>query len=328
MTDRPPLALFVYNRPRHTARMLDAVAASSRLADVRVVVYADAARQPEHADAVAETRRVVRDWMRGRQAELVERQQNLGLARSIAGSVTDLTRAFGRVIVLEDDLVPAPDFLSFVLEGLDRYADADEVAQIAGCLLPGSVPSAQDGIFLPLTTTWGWATWERAWRHFRWEDDVDLQEIERDPVFRDRFTMGGTIDYVAMLKDRLNGANSSWGILWWYSVARMGKLVLYPRKSLIWNGGFDSTGVHCGGNAAFSSHAPADFRSPRLPAEIALPDLPAIDQAAFEAVIDHLRTQGGMPSDTLPRPRSARWPILGNWAGWAKRLRHRPPRAG
>ncbi len=55
---------------------------------------------------------------------------------------------------------------------------------------------------------------------------------------------------MAMLEDRLAGRNDSWGILWWYAVSRCGGEVVYPGKSLVWNAGFDGSGVHCGSGSA------------------------------------------------------------------------------
>jgi len=255
----------------------------------QLVIYSDGPKISDHEAAVAETRCVLRDWGPRLGAEVIEQSMNLGLARSIVGGVTRLVAVHGRVIVLEDDLVPTPDFLAFMLAGLDRYADDDRVAQISGCLLTDNTSAESEGLFLPLATSWGWATWERAWRLFRWEDEIDLAELERDPAFRARFTLNGDCNYERMLNDRVEGKNDSWGVLWWFAIAKADKLVLYPRTSLIWNGGFDNSGVHCGGKEEFRPTAPDPFRVGRLSSPIHLPDVVAIDPVAMAAVQQYLR---------------------------------------
>ncbi|WP_315801399.1 glycosyltransferase [Bradyrhizobium sp. SZCCHNS3002] len=314
MTDRVPLALFTYNRPLHTRRALDALLRNARLEDVKIIIYSDAPKRPEHAEAVEATRRLVADWAVVNGAEVVVRPENFGLARSIAGSVDELTRAYGRVIVLEDDLVAAPDFVRFMLEGLDRYADAAGVAQISGCHLKGTAQVAGDAFFMPLTTTWGWATWARAWSLFDWQTDGMLDELAHDAGFRSRFSLDGAADYEAMLSDRIAGKNDSWGILWWYAVAKAGAQVLYPRTSLIWNGGFDNSGVHCAGNLPFQLEAPAQFSRTILPATLRMPDRVEPDMAAFNEVCLWLRA-GVSPavdrSGLATRLRGA----LKRWAG-------------
>lgn len=290
MSPRTPLALFVYNRPDHTRRALEAIARLQRRDEVDLIIFSDAPKRPEHGPAVQEVRDLVHGSAGKGRTTVVERAENFGLARSIAGAVSTLTEDHGRVVVLEDDLVPTPDFLPFMLDGLDRYADQPTVLQIAGCLLPGSLDAREDGFFLPLTTTWGWATWARAWSGFAPIGPQERAALDTDVDFRQRFTADGAVDYVAMLDDRLAGRNDSWGILWWYTVAKARGLVLYPRESLIWNGGFDASGVHCGGTEVFQPRAPERFNHPRLPHPISLPDRVEPDRRAWVDLLRFLRS--------------------------------------
>jgi hypothetical protein len=316
MSTRTPLALFVYNRPAHTARALAAIARLERLDEVDLHFFCDAPKREAHAAAVEETRAVVSEFARAGRAEVILRSENLGLAKSIGGSVSALTAAYGRVVVLEDDLVPTPDFLPFMLEGLDRFEADNRVLQISGCLLPGRVVAPADGFLLPLTTTWGWATWARAWQAFRPAiGPEDRAALETDRSLRHRFTAEGSVDYVAMLDDRIQGRNDSWGILWWHAVAKASGLVLYPRESLIWNGGFDASGVHCGGDEVFQPEAPPLFRARRLPDPIRLPPPGAeADAAAWAAVLAYLR--GGVAGEGAAMPQVS-------WLGRAKRAARR-----
>jgi hypothetical protein len=308
LNDTIPLALFVYNRPGHTARALKAIGRLQRLSEIELHVFSDAPKHEKHAKAVDEVRQIIRAFAStpptGLRVHVVERAHNLGLAGSIAGSVTELVRSHGRVIVLEDDLVPTPDFLPFMLDGLRRYQDDPRVMQISGCLLPGRLQTAEDGFFLPLTTTWGWATWERAWSAFKPVDAADRAQLDTDPALRSRFTAEGRFDYVAMLDDLLAGRNDSWGIQWWYAVAKAAGLVLYPRESLIWNGGFDASGVHCGGTEIFQPDPPPQFAAPRLGrerlgGEMRLPAKVLIDKKSWAKVLSFLEGPA--------RPQSRPW---------------------
>jgi len=81
--------------------------------------------------------RHVREFVRGvkgfARVTLVERDCNWGLARNIIDGVTTQVKAYGRVIVLEDDLVVAPHFLRFMNEALDCYEDEPQVGHIQAC---------------------------------------------------------------------------------------------------------------------------------------------------------------------------------------------------
>lgn len=291
MTASPALAVFAYNRPDHVARCLEALARCERLGECHVVVYCDGPRVPAHAEAVARTRQVVRAWCAGHGAGLVEQPGNLGLAGSISAGVAELCAAHGSVIVVEDDLVVSPDFVGFMIAALERYADCPDVLQVSGhtlCDLPGKGSAS----FMPLTTTWGWATWARAWRCFD-PAPRDIDAALADPEFRARFDIDGGGTFPRMLADRLAGRNDSWGVLWWYAVARRAGLVLYPHRSLVWNGGFDASGVHCG-DGGFAQPPVAAFAVPRLPKPLAFPNSVAVNQDAYRTARAFLRGEGAM----------------------------------
>jgi hypothetical protein len=238
-----PIALFVYKRPEHTRRTIEALKRCPEFAESPVFVFSDGPRKPEGEAPVQETRAVARQALEDH-AEFIEAPKNQGLAVSIIGGVTRLCEQFGRVIVVEDDLVVAPEFLSFLNAALDRYAHAEEVMQISGHMFP--VPAFQDrseALFLPFTTSWGWATWARAWQHFD-PRVVGWERLESDPSLRHRFNVQGSFDYFGMLKQQLAGKVDSWAIRWNWSVFVRDGLVLYPPRTLVNNEGFDGSGTH------------------------------------------------------------------------------------
>ena len=202
--DSTPIALFTYNRPEHTTRLFDSLARNDRLDECQLYVYCDGAKKPEHAAGVEANRHVVKQWAERLGATVIERSENLGLARSIVTGVTELCTQYGRVIVLEDDLILSPDFLTYMLNALHRYQDEPTVYQISGYMFPVKHPAKPDAFFLPLTTTWGWATWDRAWRSFDWQAS-GAQERLADPDFRRRFDLNGSYPYSVLLEQRLAG---------------------------------------------------------------------------------------------------------------------------
>ena len=180
-----PIALFTYNRAEHTARVLNSLANCARLDECSLHIYCDAPKREEHAAGVEASRDVVRAEAPKFGATVIERDVNFGLARSIVEGVTDLCDRYGRVIVLEDDLVLSPSFIDYMLQALDRYADEANVYQVSGYMFPIMQPEDTDAFFLPLITTWGWATWRRAWQIFDWDASGALERL-KDPSLRRR----------------------------------------------------------------------------------------------------------------------------------------------
>ena len=285
-----PIAVFTYNRAEHTERVLKSLANCARLDECLLHIYCDGPKSENQAPSVEASRKVVREHATRLGAHVIERNTNVGLARSVVDGVTDLCSRFGRVIVVEDDLVLNAAFIDYMLQSLDRYAEAANVYQISGYMFPVSQPASPDAFFLPLITTWGWATWARAWKVFDW-DTSDATERLRDAATRRSFNLNGVYPYAEMLEATLQGEHDSWGILFWWAVFKAGGLVLHPRKSLVWNGGTDATGTHRG-NQLWANQSLSEFAADEWSADgFVMPEKVTVDEAAFAKVVQHLKSE-------------------------------------
>ncbi len=237
-----PVALFVYNRPAHTARTLEALAANAGAAETDLVVFSDGPRDAAATVKVLEVRELVRAAQGFRSVRVVERTENLGLSRSIVSGVGSVLAEHGRVIVLEDDLVTSPHFLNFMNAGLQRYAEDARVASILGYGYPvdGALPET---FFLRGADCWGWATWSRAWAHYRPDGAKLLAELEASGEL-DIFDFGVPGFFSGMLRDQIAGRNDSWAVRWYASAFLASLHTLHPGPSLVANIGFDGSGEH------------------------------------------------------------------------------------
>ena len=100
-----PVILFTYNRPEHTKRTIEALAANELAAETDLYVFSDAAKKDADKGKVQEIRDYVKSVQGFRQVELTAREQNYGLAKNVIEGVTAIVNKYGKVIVLEDDLV-------------------------------------------------------------------------------------------------------------------------------------------------------------------------------------------------------------------------------
>lgn len=248
MSSGAPIAVFAYNRPEHTGRLLESLKACPEIGASTLRIYCDGAKRPEHAEGVAATRAVVARTAPAH-AEIIERDTNFGLARSIITGVSELTAAHGRVIVLEDDLVLSPHALGFLNQGLERYAHEDRAMHVSAYMYPvrATLPPA---FFYREATCWGWATWDRAWAHFEPDAAKLLAEIDAEGWRRD-FNIDGSGYFYEMLVRQRDGSLDSWAIRWYASMFRRGGLSLHPGQSFIQNLGFDGSGVHCNVDSRF-----------------------------------------------------------------------------
>jgi hypothetical protein len=297
---KTPIALFVYNRPQHTARMLSSLEACSRLSECQIVMFSDAPRVMEHASAVQEVRNIIREWAKKNGAERVEQTENLGLAHSIVDGVTRLCSEYGRVIVVEDDLILHPAFLDFMLQSLNRYSEEERVAQIAGFTFPVETPDTPDAFFLPLTTSWGWATWKRAWDLFSWDIGPALAALSADSRLRARFDLDGSYPYYEMLRNVEKGQVDSWAIRWHWITLQNKKLTLYPRRSLVWQNGFDDSATHTGSDLPGFQQSLDLFFQSYWSVNFEFPEKVSVSPLALNALKKYL-------SGAIGRPRTPSW---------------------
>jgi hypothetical protein len=246
-----PIALFVYARPAHVRRTVEALIRNSEAANSDLIVFSDAARTSDKEEAVHQVREYVSGIEGFRSLTIHHRPENYGLARSIIAGVSQILTEHDRVIVMEDDLETSPFFLRYMNEALDRYAEDDRVISVHGYIYPLQKP-LPEVFFLRGADCWGWATWRRGWRHFNPDGRFLLDEMKRQKLLK-AFDINGAYSYSGMLQGQINGANDSWAVRWHASAFLANKLTLYPGRSLVHNIGNDSTGVHCGTSAIFDA---------------------------------------------------------------------------
>lgn len=246
-----PILLFVYNRPEHVRRNIQALLKNELAAESELFIYSDAAKDETSQAAVKEVRAFIRSIQGFKKITITERAENCGLARSIIDGVTTQINRYGRVIVLEDDLVVAPHFLQFMNDALETYRDEERVGHIQACDFTHD-PSLPDTFLIKWTGSWGWGTWDRAWKHFNADGKALLTELESRKLTY-TFDFNGKYGYTRMLRRQIEGKNNSWAIRWNASLFLKGILSLNVGKSLVQNEGFDGSGTNCGGGGLYAS---------------------------------------------------------------------------
>ena len=247
-----PILLFVYNRPEHTRRCVESLLKNSLSSESELFIYADGAKDNTQQETVNEVRSYIHTIQGFKQITLMERNENWGLARNIIDGVTTQVNRYGKVIVLEDDLVVAPYFLQFMNDALEAYKDEPKVGHIQACDFTQD-SSLPDTFLIKWTGSWGWATWDRAWKHFNPNGKELLQELEERKLTR-IFDFNGKYGFTRMLRRQIEGKNNSWAIRWNASLFLKDILSLNVGRSLVQNEGFDGSGTNCGGGGLYASH--------------------------------------------------------------------------
>lgn len=242
MKDLAPILLFVYNRPQHVKRALGSLLQNREAAASDLYVFSDAARSAEDAAAVEMVRKEIADIQGFRSVSVVERNENFGLARSIIEGVTSIVNRYGRIIVLEDDLVVSPYFLRFMNDALEVYKDEPRVGHIQACDFIQSA-ALPETFLIKWTGSWGWATWQRAWELFNPNGQELLDQLCERRLTK-QFDFNGKYGFTRMLRQQIEGKNNSWAIRWNASLFLADVLSLNVGRSLVSNEGLDGSGTN------------------------------------------------------------------------------------
>jgi len=242
MQNLAPVALFVYNRPEHTRRTLAYLQKNLLADESRLFIFSDAAKTGEDKAKVEQVRQLINEATGFKSVKIIARENNLGLANSIISGVTQLVNEYGKVIVFEDDLLSSPYTLQYFNEALTRYANVEKVMHIGAYMYKLANKALPQTFFFRAATSWGWATWARAWNNFEPDVNVLLKQFDKKKI--DQFSIEGTMNFWKQLEGFKAGKNDSWAIRWYASIFLKGGLTLNPSVSLIHNIGNDGSGVH------------------------------------------------------------------------------------
>ncbi len=237
-----PIVLFVYNRLDHTQKTISALQKNTLAKESELFIYADAAGKQSEAEKVQAVRDFIKTIDDFKSITIIEQKENKGLADSIISGVTEIVNKYGKIIVLEDDLVTSPYFLKFMNDSLNTYEKHSKVASIHGYIYP--IDNLPNTFFLKGADCWGWATWKNRWAIFEPRGQKLLAELKSRKLEKEA-DFNGSYDFTGMLKNQIKGQNDSWAIRWYMSAFLKDMLTLYPGKSYVQNIGFSSEGTHC-----------------------------------------------------------------------------------
>lgn len=245
-----PVVLFAYNRPDHLQQTIERLACCTEASQTSVYIYCDgpkAQATPEQKANIKKVRELADATGNNKKfaaVKVIKAEQNKGLANSIIAGVSDVITQHGKVIVVEDDLLVAPDFLTFMNACLAFYAPIAEIGSISGFSPLVQLPKnyQHDVYIAPRNCSHGWATWSDRWSSIDWSNDP-LLRVWTSRALRTKLRQGGD-DRVARVKRQLDGRIDSWSIRFGCWQVLNNKVTIYPRQNRVQNIGMDGSGVH------------------------------------------------------------------------------------
>jgi hypothetical protein len=259
-----PVALMIFNRPRHTEQVFARIREAR---PARLLIVADGARgnRPGEAEKCAAARALTEqvDW----DCEVSRNYapDNLGCKRRVSSGLDWVFGQCEEAIILEDDCLPRHSFFRYCAELLEHYRDDKQVTAVSGDNFQfGKRWTDASYYFSRYPHVWGWATWQRAWQHY----DVEMKGW---PEARDSRWLNQLFDdqqrvryWTETFQSVYDGEIDTWDHQWTFACWRMNGLTALPEINLISNIGFGLDATHTLRGSRFSAMQTEEIDFPLL----------------------------------------------------------------
>ena len=243
--------LFTYNRSFHTESVLEALRKNIKRPE-KLYIFQDGVKCSEHKAEWEKVNDMITHvtWC---ESQVIVSEQNKGLADSIVSGINYVLESNDALIVLEDDCVPHPCFMTYMYACLSKYAKNREVFSISGSAWNVDVePNGMCAYFAGRISSWGWATWKDRWKYYKQDYKILARMSLNEEIRHELEIWGGDLE--SMLLGNVKGKCNSWAVFWALHVIEQRGVVVTPYQSLIKNIGMDGTGVHCA-DVSFKQYA-------------------------------------------------------------------------
>jgi len=241
-----PVCLFTYNRLEVTRKTIEALKKNFLASESELFIFSDGPKNSSSKEIISEVRKYLKTISGFKKIEIYESLKNKGLANSIIDGVTKIIEKYGKVIVLEDDLVTSPNFLDFMNQALEFYIKANKIKSINGFSLKLSSKDINQFVYFHQRTfPWGWATWKDRWDKRIFDKTLINEKISSDKSILTEFNRKCGSDISTMLLASLKGKNNSWYVRWVFNHFTNNSYAVFPILSKVKNVGFNNEGTHC-----------------------------------------------------------------------------------
>ncbi|GAB3314707.1 glycosyltransferase [Larkinella ripae] len=239
-----PIVLFAFKRPKELELTLTALQKNHLASNSDLYIFVDAAKRPEDVPKVAKVKQLLDEVSGFRTVYRQYAQTNIGCADSVIQGISYVLERHPSAIIVEDDLITAPNFLDFMNQSLQQYANNPKVYSVAGYTFPFARPAdyGPDSYCIARHSPWGWATWANRWKTVDWSV-ADHADFMANKARKDAFAQGGA-DLVRMLQDQMEGKSDAWCIRFCYAQFKADGLTIYPTVSKVQNIGFGEDATH------------------------------------------------------------------------------------
>ena len=246
-----PVLIIIFNRPDFAKKVYQAL---SQLKPSKLYVISDGPRTLDDEKDILLSRNVFNTIAWNCEVKYNYSAINIGLRKLISGGITWAFQNEEKLIILEDDCIPHPDFFRFCEDLLAKYQDDTRIMTINGCNLNPHLSQNNTELFFfsKYANSWGWATWKRAWKLF----DNELVGLENKNssenfAFNLPYRYRSALYWHYKLSEVKSSKINSWAYRWMFTLWVNNGLAIVPQTNLIQNIGNDNRSTNTKGHLHF-----------------------------------------------------------------------------
>jgi hypothetical protein len=240
-----PIALFVYNRPKHLKKTLNSLKKNPETRMSTIYIFSDSFKSKDllNKKKVEEVRVIIKKINFFKKKIIIERKKNIGLKKNILTGISLVLKKYSNIIVLEDDLVVSESFLKYMNESLKKFKNLKKIWHISAWNYDIKENNYdKDAFFIRNMNCWGWGTWKDRWIKLNTNSKFYIKKFSNKDKYK--FNLEGSFENFSQIIRNHNKTISTWAIFWNATIFLNNGLCLNPIKSLTLNIGQDLSGTN------------------------------------------------------------------------------------
>lgn len=250
----PGIAVFAYNRPKHFKKTLHYLKKNLNSKKFDIFLFCDGSKKKNDFN-VKEVHGIAKGLKHFNSKKIYLRKKNLGLANSLFEGISTVFNYKESIIILEDDIITNKYFLNYMSTALAFHEKNRLVGSVTGYSYTNPQKFSENLTYLSQRhASWGWGTWKSLWKNMNWNKKFIKKKMEQKN-FKSKFNLSGK-DMYPMLEEAVENKIDTLDILFNFNCFILNKYCVCPKKSLLYNIGFDGSGIHCKkGDKVFSNYS-------------------------------------------------------------------------
>lgn len=239
-----PILLIIFNRPDKVKRLINSL---RTIKPSTIFISADGPRDsvPNDKERCAEARLAISeiDWPCTLHTNF--HKKNTGADFGPEKAINWFFEHVEEGIILEDDCIPHPDFFNFAETMLSTYRKNDQIMMISGNNFQNGIKRSDGSYyFSKYPSTWGWASWKRAWKYYdtktsHYSDFIKKKKI--DTICQTSIEKKFWLKFFDQIH---NGKLEHWDVKWLFAIWNNGGISITPNVNLVQNIGFGKDATH------------------------------------------------------------------------------------